>query len=254
MTKILKPLIMLVITAAGGYVWMTIMAGAKKDACFGTMGKPAVDACSFIIRWRGGSAKADALYRRSRLYANGESWDAEKADLEALLAMKDSGDLNKERLSNVYVGLALIYTRRGDDSAARKYSELAVQTGNAGQGVYVSLAGAYIEAKQYKQAVDLLLGASIPEAEKKHPYYNALASAYGGMGDYARAYYALKKGLAVNAPRAELAATAKQMGLVCFELKRYKEAETYLGYAQRAGAECPECPLLLTTIRESLMP
>ena len=49
-----------------------------------------------------------------------------------------------------------------------------------------------------------------------------------------------------------LADTAKHMGLVCFELKRYKEAELYLGYAQKSGAECPECPLLLTTIRESL--
>ena len=46
--------------------------------------------------------------------------------------------------------------------------------------------------------------------------------------------------------------TAKQMGLICFELKRYKEAETYLGYVMKAGVDCPECPLLLTTIRESL--
>ncbi|MDA8243028.1 MAG: tetratricopeptide repeat protein [Elusimicrobia bacterium] len=254
MNKLIKPLMAAVAAALAGYVWFAVLGGSRKEACFNMTGKPAVEACSFVIRWRGGAEKAEALYRRSRLYASGEAWDDEKADLEALLAMKDSARLGKERLGNVYVGLALVATRKGDEAAARKYSELAVQTGNASSGVYLSLAGAYIEAKQYKQAADLLLGAAIPDSEKKHPYYNALASAYGGMGDYPRAYYALKSGLAVKAPRPVLAATAKQMGLVCFELKRYKEADMYLSYAQRSGADCPECPLLLTTIRESLMP
>ena len=254
MNKIVKPLLVLVVAVVAGFVWLNVLTGSKRETCFNMTGKHAVDACAFVIRWRGGSEKAEALYRRSRLYAAGEAWDDEKADLDALLAMKDSAGLGKERLTNVYVGEALLASRKGDEASARKYSELAVQTGNAGAGVYISLAGAYIEAKQYKQAVDLLTGASIPDTEKGHPYYNALAAAYGGLGDYARAYYALKSGLAVKAPRPVLASTAKQMGLVCFELKRYKEADTYLSYAQRSGAECPECPLLLTTIRDSLAP
>lgn len=234
------------------YVGLLVLTNMKEEACFSAKGKPATDACSFLIKWRSGHDKAEALYRRSRLYSEGSLWDKELADLEAILAIKDAS-LSKERMAYVYVGLAVASGRKGDQAALVKYSEQAVKEGITDPGVFISLAGSYIEAKQYRQAVTLLEAAPIPDKEKGHPYYNALAAAYSGAGDYPRAYYALKKVLKdVKAPRPVLAVTAKQMGLICFELKRYKEAETYLGYAMKAGGDCPECPLLLTTIRESL--
>lgn len=251
MKKAIKPLITVLLLAAVAYVGGNIFVGSKKTGCFGSKGKPAVDACSFLVKWQTGRNKADALYRRSRLYAEGSVWDKELADLEAIVAMKDAA-LPKERMAYVYVGLAAASARNGDEAGALKNAELAVKEGITDPGVFLSLAGAYIEGKQYRAAVALLESAPIPDGEKGHPYYNAIAAAYSGTGDYAKAYYALKKGLEVKAPRPVLAATAKQMGLVCFELKRYKEAETYLGYVMRVGGDCPECPLLLTTIKESL--
>lgn len=251
MKKAIKPLVTIILIAAVAFVGVNLLLSSKTTACFGSKGKPAVDACSFLIKWKSGAEKGEALYRRSRLYAEGSVWDKEQADLESIVSMQGAG-LSRERMAYVYVGLAAAYGRKGDEAGALKNAELAVQQGITDPGVFLSLAGAYIEAKQYRSAVALLESAPIPDAEKGHPYYNALAAAYGGGGDYAKAYYALKKGLEIKAPRPVLAATAKQMGLVCFELKRYKEAETYLGYVVRVGGDCPECPLLLTTIRESL--
>lgn len=250
MNKPAKGLLAALGVCVGVYALFASVAGIKKKDCYGGQGKPAMDACSFLIKWQPGAAKAEALFKRSRFYAVQELYDREFSDLEAILPYIKSSGLPAARRAEIYAFLSISAGRKDDHAASVKYSELAVREGTADPQVYQSLGGAYIEAGRFREAATLLEGAT--GIEKKHPYYNTLAAAYGGLGDYAKAYEALKAGLAVNAPRPVLAETAKHMGLVCFELKRYKEAELYLNYAQKSGADCPECPLLLTTIRESL--
>jgi tetratricopeptide (TPR) repeat protein len=236
--------------AVGAFILFNSVMGSKKKDCYGGQGKPAMDACTFLIKWQPGAAKAEALFKRSRLYSVQELYDREFSDLEAILPFVKSPQLSASRRAEIYAGLSIAAGRKSDHAAAMKYSELAVREGTADPQVYLSLAGAYIEAGRFRESATLLESAA--GIERKHPYYNALAAAYGGLGEYPKAYETLKAGLNVNAPRPVLAETAKHMGLVCFELKRYKEAELYLNYAMKSGADCPECPLLLTTIRESL--
>lgn len=250
MNTAVKGIIVALGLGAGALVLFNSVMGTKKQDCYAGQGKPAMDACSFLIKWQPGAAKAEAFFKRSRLYSVQELYDREFSDLESILPFIKSPELSPSRRAEIYAALSIAAGRKSDHAVAMKYSELAVREGTADPQVYLSLAGAYIEAGRFQESAALLEGAA--GIEKKHPYYNALAAAYGGLGDYGKAYATLKTGLAVNAPRPVLAETAKHMGLVCFELKRYKEAELYLNYAQKSGADCPECPLLLTTIRESL--
>ena len=175
-------------------------------------------------------------------------------DLKALAELKESGLAPQPLLLGAYEALVKAYGQRGDAAGVRKYLELAAGAGTKDAAIYVALAGEYSAEKRSGEALKLLAAADALGAPKGHPYYNALASAYEGEGDFAKAYDALKSGLTVNAPRLTLAETSKHLGLVCYELKRWPEAETYLAYALRAGAPCLECGLLLTTIRESLAP
>ncbi len=250
--KLVKNSVMLIATAVLAFALLRIWAGFDRTSCFSGTGDSAVSACSFLINWPVGGDKAEALYRRSRLYSAGSDWKDEKADLERIVSGGAAG-LARERRAQVYTALAAVSARLQDEASVVKYSELAVDSGSADPGIYLAVADAFIDGKQYARAADVLLKAPIPAGQKTHPYYDALAAAYSGMGNYAGAYEALDTALrSVKAPRPVLAATAKQMGLVCFELKRYDEAKLYLGYAVKAGADCPECPLLLTTINGSL--
>lgn len=250
MSNIVKWALIVLAAAAAGFAALRMTANTQKATCLTGEGRPAMEACSFVVKWGGGDNKTEALFKRSRLYARQQLHERELADLEAILPAVNSAGLTPARRAEIYAALSSAYGRGGDSEKALKYSELAVQTGGSGPAVYLALAGAYIDLGRHAEAAALLEKAD--GLEKNHIYYNALAAAYSGKGDYPKAYEALKAALKVKAPRPVLAATAKQMGMVCFELKKYKEAELYLGYAQRSGADCPECPLLLTTIRESL--
>jgi tetratricopeptide (TPR) repeat protein len=250
MSNIVKWALIALAVVAAGYAALRVMANTQKETCLNGEGRPAMEACSFVVKWGGGDTKTEALFKRSRLYARQQLHERERADLEAILPAVNSAGLTPARRAEIYAALSAAYGRGGDQEKALKYSELAVQTGGSGPAVYLALAGAYIDLGRHAEAVALLEKAE--GLEKNHTYYNALAAAYSGKGDYRAAYAALKAALKVKAPRPVLAATAKQMGMVCFELKLYKEADLYLGYAQRSGADCPECPLLLTAIRESL--
>lgn len=250
MNKVIKWVLVVLGLAGAATALLSSHISSRKTDCLNGQGKPAMEACNFLVKWQSGANKAEALFKRSKLYDIQGLYDRELADLEAIVPLLGSPGLPPARRAEIYVALSVAAGRKGDQVAAVKYSEQAVQAGTSDPQVFLALAGAYIEAGRFQEAAGLLENAS--GIEKKHPYYNALAAAYGGLGDYARAYDALKTGLTVKAPRPVLAETAKHMGLVCFELKRYKEAAVYLNYAQRSGANCPECPLLLTTIKESL--
>lgn len=250
MAKVMKWVLVVLGVAGAASALLSSHISSKKTGCLSGQGKPAMEACGFLIKWQSGANKAEALFKRSKLYAIQGLHEREIADLEAIVPLVNSAGLPPARRAEIYVALSVAAGRKGDQAASVKYSEQAVQAGTSDPQVYLALAGAYIEAGRFQESVSLLEKAA--GVEKKHPYYNILAAAYGGLGDYGRAYEALKTGLTVKAPRPVLAETAKHMGLVCFELKRYKEAAVYLNYAQRSGANCPECPLLLTTIKESL--
>lgn len=254
MKKILKWVGVLLGVSAAVSVALSLFVSSKKKACLQGEGWPAMEACSFLVNWQTGTDKAEYLFRRAQLRAKGQMWDGELADLEAAAAAGLDAGLAKERLALIYGGLVKAYGLKGDAPAVVRSAGLAVQAGIADPEIHIALAGAYIEEKKFTEAVELLDRAGgLPNA-RKHPYYNTLAAAYGGLGEYEKAYDALKTALTVPAPRPVLASTSKNMGLACFELKRYSEAETYLSYALRAGAECPECGLLLTTIRGALEP
>lgn len=250
MAKVMKWMLVVLGVAGAASALVSSHISSKKTGCLSGQGKPAMEACGFLIKWQTGANRAEALFKRSKLYAIQGLHEREIADLEAIVPLLGAAGLPPARRAEIYVALSVAAGRKGDQAASVKYSEQAVQAGTSDPQVYLALAGAYIEAGRFQESVSLLENAG--GVEKKHPYYNTLAAAYGGLGDYGRAYEALKTGLTVKAPRPVLAETAKHMGLVCFELKRYKEAAVYLNYAQRSGANCPECPLLLTTIKESL--
>lgn len=250
MSGVVKKALAGLVVCAAAFAAFKVMVDSRKAACLNGEGRPAMEACGTLVKWGTGAAKAEALFKRSRLYARQQLHDREFSDLEKILPVINSGGLAPARRSEIYAALALGSTRKGDAAASLKYSELAVQADASNPEVYLSLAGAYIDANRPADAAALLEKAA--GMEKKHPYYNALAAAYSATGEYTKAYAALKEALKLKAPRPVLASTAKQMGMVCFELKSYKEAELYLSYAQRSGADCPECPLLLTAIRESL--
>lgn len=232
---------------------LLLLNNAKRGACLKGEGRQAVEACTFLLDKYPAAYRAGLLSRRAALYAKLGRQDEGAADLKAVAALAAPGQADKALLLAAYESLVKFYADRADQAETRKYLELAAAAGSADPAVYVALAEEYSAEKRGAEALKLLEKAR-PLGKPGHPYYNAQASAYESAGDYAKAYDALKTGLTVNAPRPVLAATAKHLGLVCYELKRWQEAETCLSYALRAGAVCPECGLLLTTIRESLAP
>ena len=252
MKKYTKWIFMFFALSGAGYIAFSFfMAGKKKDCLEGT-GSAAVEACTFLIGNHTSIFKGPYLLRRAALQEKAGKWDDVLADLNELLAINVSAPLKPEQLVAVYESLVKVQDRKGSSAETRKYLELAVQNGSKTPEIYVTLAQTYIAEKKFQEAVNLLENAGRFDGARKHPYYNALADAYEGLGDFMKAYEALKTGLAVPAPRPVLAATSKHLGLVCFELKSYKEAETYLGYTIKAGQPCPECALLMTTIRGAL--
>lgn len=246
---------MIVFAVSGAaYLALNILLSASRKDCLEGEGTKAIEACTFLIKNHTSSYRAGYLVRRAMLSEKAGLQDEVLADLNEIISLKVSGQVQPEQVLAAYESLVKIYLKKGDAAEARKYLELAARNDAKDPEIYISLALSYIEDKKFQEALNLLETAGGLDQAKKHPYYNAQASAYEGLNDYEKAYSALKTGLTVSAPRPVLAATSKHLGLVCFELKRYKEAETYLGYTIKAGLDCPECGLLLTTIRGALEP
>lgn len=256
-----KPVIIAAVVlalAGAGYLAFSVFSASREKTCMEGEGSDAVDACTFLISWRGESYKRDALARRAQLHKKNKKWDRVISDLNELLAMKTSAPVPPEKTLAAYEALAEAYSEYGSAGDARKYLELATQGGSAQPALYISLAQALLKDKRFSEALALLdtvarfeLSGTL-EKTLKHPYYNTRASVYEGSADFGKAYGALKTALTVPAPRPVLAATSKHLGLVCFELKRYREAQLYLGYTLKAGLKCPECELLLTAMHGSL--
>lgn len=253
MKKFLKWAAVIFGLSAASFAALAFLVNSKKDACLKGEGRPAMEACGFLLDNYPASRRAEFHARRAALYDTAGRENESVADLKALVALKEQGFAPQPLLLSAYEALVKAYDRRGDQAERRKYMELAAAGGSRVQEIHVALAGQYAEEKRGEEALKLLETAA-GLGKPGHPYYNALASAHEALNDYPKAYDDLKTGLTVNAPRPVLAETAKHLGLVCYELKRYQEAETYLAYALRAGAACPECGLLLTTIRGSLAP
>lgn len=238
--------------SAAGFIAFSFFLNAKKKDCLEGEGRKAAEACTFLINNHTAGYKGGYLLKRAQVLEKAESWDEVLADLDELLALNAAAKVPPEQLLAIYESLVNAHNKKGNPAEARKYAELAAQSGSRRPEIYVSLAGDFLASKKYQEALVLLETAGGLEGAKTHSYYNALASVHEGLNDFPKAYEALKAGLTVRAPRPVLAATSKHLGLVCFELKRYKEAELYLGYTVKAGLDCPECGLLLTTIRGAL--
>ncbi len=245
-----------IILAAAGMIYTasSLFTSYKKKSCLEKEGSRAIEACTYIISGRASGSKGRYLVRRAELLEKEKRWDELLSDLNAIVALKGSEQARPEWVLAAYEALGKIYAKRGNTAEVKKYLELATLSGSKDLEIYVSLAEAYIEDKKFQEALSLLEIAGGLGKAKKHPYYNALAYSYEGLSDSNKAYDALKTGLSVPAPRPVLAATSKHLGLVCFDLQRYREAEMYLGYTLRVGLDCPECVLLLTTIRGALEP
>jgi len=254
MKKITKWLLIALAVAGAAFIAFNLFLSVKQKDCLEGDGPKAIEACSFLINKHSAGSRPDYLVKRAQLLEKDSEWDKVISDLNELIAMKVSAQVPHDRILAAYESLYRTHLRKGDSAEFKKYLELAAQNGSKEPKVYLSLAEIYVEDKKPQEALGLLDTASGLVKVKDHQFYNALASAYEGLNDYEKAYGALKTGLAVSAPRPVLAATAKHLGFVCFELKRYKEAETYLGYVLKAGLDCPECGLLLTTIRGALEP
>ncbi len=240
--------------SAAAFIAFSFFISSKKKACLEGEGPQAIEACTFLIEGHTSGYKAECLSRRAYLLAKEGKWDQVVADQNEVVALKASAQVPPALMLSAYESLADVASRQGDAAGLEKYLELAARSGSKRPEVYLALSEIYSGEKKFQEALGLLETAGGLQAEKKHPYYNDLASAYEGLNDYGKAYDALKTALDIPAPRPVLAATAKHMGFVCYELKRYKDAEIYLGYTLKAGLDCPECALLLTTIRESLDP
>lgn len=252
MKKYTKWIFMAFALSGAAFIAFNFFLDAKKKDCQGGSGAQAIEACTFLIGKHTSGFKGPYLLRRAQLLEKEGKWDEVLADLNELLAINVAAQLPPAQLLAVYESLIKVQSRKGSSAETRKYLELAVQNGSRSPEIYISLAETYMAEKKFQEALNLLETAGAFEGAKNHPYYNTQASAYEGLNDFTRAYDSLKAGLTVRAPRPVLAATSKHLGLVCFELKRYKEAETYLGYTIKAGLECPECALLMTTIRGAL--
>jgi tetratricopeptide (TPR) repeat protein len=252
--KILKWGLIIFLVSGAAFIAFNFFLSFKKKDCLEGKGQQAIEACTFLINGHTSSYRAEYLIRRAELLEKENRLDEVIADLNEVISLRSLAQVTPERVVAAYGSLVRLNYKKGDLAEVRKYLELAVQNGSKEPEIYVSLAGIYVEEKKYQEALNLLETAGGFEQAKKHPYYNAQASAYEGLNDYKKAYAALKTGLTVPAPRPVLAATSKHLGLVCFELKSYKEAELYLNYSLKAGLDCPECALLLTTIRGALEP
>jgi|GEM_PF-1936017 len=252
MKKILKWGLIVFFAAGAFFVASSFYLDAKRKGCTEGVGRQAIEDCGFLIKGHTAGYSAEYLLRRAQLLEKEKRWDEVISDLNQVISSKEK--VQPAQVLAAYTSLVRINSQKGNSAEVRKYLELAVQNGSKDPGILIGLAGIYIEEKQFQEALGLLAGAGEVDKARKHPYYNMLASAYEGLNDYQKAYAALKEALTVSAPRPVLAATSKHLGLVCFELKSYKEAETYLSYSLRAGLDCPECGLLLTTIRGALEP
>ncbi|MDO8803012.1 MAG: hypothetical protein Q7R35_01150 [Elusimicrobiota bacterium] len=254
MKKIMKWVLIVFAVSGAAFVAFNLLLGVKQKDCLEGEGPRAIEACTFLIANHTAGYRADYLVRRAQLLEKRNEWDKVISDLELVIAMKTTAHLPPERVLAAYESLARMHLKKGNAAEIKKYFELAAQNGSKDPEIYISLAGTYVEEKKFQEALGLLVTAGGFEKAKTHSYYNALASAYEGLNDYEKAYAALRTGIALPAPGLILAGTSKHLGLVCYELKRYKEAETYLDYTLKSGMDCLECGLLLTTIRGALAP
>lgn len=219
----------------------------KRAECFGGASPQALAACGWLLE-RAGAPERAALYeRRAAIYAKAGRRELLAADLRALAGLAEAGAATREQALRAYEALARLGGEAGGQAEAAKYRELAAAAGSADPAVLVPLAEARSEAGDWAGARKLL---SAARGDRDHAYYNALATVQEGEGDYPGAYATLKAALALPGGKEALGETARHLGSVCYELKKYGEARTYLSYARDSGVPCLECGLLLTILRE----
>ncbi|OGS50267.1 MAG: hypothetical protein A3J79_07240 [Elusimicrobia bacterium RIFOXYB2_FULL_62_6] len=72
------------------------------------------------------------------------------------------------------------------------------------------------------------------------------------MGDDAKAYDSLKEAEPLTDDPKKLALLNKEMGFVCYNLKKHDEALARLKNAAAAGVQCDNCPALIAQLEQAL--
>lgn len=242
---------------AAGLVAGKLMVGSKAEACRGGEGEAAIAACTWIIAKVPPAVLSRSgyrVYRAGKYHAAGRDAEA-VADLEAVLAAGASGEAKTPETEDLtlYENLALYNEAAGKRAEALKYADLALQKGSGLPELHVMRARDLLASGKYTEAL-----ADLQLAEKQQfssaALYITKGAIHRNLGEYEKAYVALSMAVPMSVSPGDAAAVGKELGLVCYKMRKYKEALGYLKKAQASGAPCPECPPLIAELEKAAQP
>lgn len=247
--------------AIAALIALVVYAKKMDSDCRKGEGEKGAAACSFLIdhvpatkyvpiemlRW---------AYRYSRAghyYETGKVKEA-LSELDGMIGMYENdrvSAISDRTALHVYDMAAFYHYRAGNLAAAGKYADAAIRKGSEKMLMLVVRADSLLLAGQYREALADLrkaADAGYPKAE----FYSKQGLAYRGLGEDEPAYASLTAAEPLTASQSKKAVLNKEIGFVCYSLKRYNEALARLKAAVSAGVKCPECPALIAKIEKAL--
>jgi len=239
---------------------LVIFVKKKESACrSGKDVKPmeAVEACNFIIKHVPVEMlKWSYRYSKAEHYYDAGMKKEALSELDDMLRIYESGQVpavSEKTAVHVYALAAFYNFKAADLSKAGKYADIAIQKGSQKKEMFAIRAGSLLNDGKYQEALSDLERSGGAGYSPQGFYYHQ-GEFYKGIGDYEKAYASFKAAEPLITQPPVLAKLNKELGLVCFNLKRYEEALTRLKNAEAAGVKCAECPAVISEIQKAQAP
>ena len=255
MKKILGAIGIGLIVLAGFYLVFRFFAAKNWQTCMNGEDQTAIEACTLRIKYLPNDlVKIAALMFRSEHYQKKGLVKEALADMYALTAIieKDGVRMSAKAMGPVYDRLVVLNSMLGNFEEALRFSDLSIKNEPGQALAYVRRASALVSLNKYSEALsDLDKADSL--GYKDRTLYFLRGMSYRKLGASEQAYGNLKIAEALNNVPQEAPVLNAQLGLVCFDLKKYAEASQYLKSALAAGVPCDECPAALAASEKVLL-
>jgi len=241
-------------------VSLVIFVKKKESDCRSGKGVDPTDAaesCNFIIAHVPvKTLKWSYRYSKAEHYYDAGMKKEALAELDDMLGIYESGQVpvvSGKTVVHVYALAAFYNFKAGEISKAGKYADIAIQKGSEKKEMFAIRAASLLNDGKYQEALDDLGKAGSAGFSPLGFYYHQ-GEAYRGAGDYEKAYASFKAAEPLITEPARLAKLNRDLGLVCYSLKRYDEALTRLKNAEAAGENCAECAAAIAEIQKEQAP
>jgi tetratricopeptide (TPR) repeat protein len=221
----------------------SIYAWRNYTVCRNGEGARAIASCSMVIKYVPiNSAKVTSLNCRAAQYEKISLKNEALADLAASARLVESGGgaMSGDTLAPMYGRLAILNHKLTNDADVLKYADLAVQNGSTDPDVYMVRAFLNLGLDKNAEALADLQKSESLGYKQPQLYFN-YASAYRGLGNYAKAYTLLKEAEPTMLTPDDMNRFNRVMGFTCFELRHYAESIAYLKKYAASGEVCQEC-------------